>query len=379
MYLKFMFFLFFLFILTACGGGSDTNSISIEENTEESLSNPNALKIVSTPNPSVFPLLVALAEQPNLPVELIPVSGSSGIDKAFLNQQGEGLLAMSFVIAKKVTDNIIPNLQLQGVYLWREFSEIALTDLNISNFMDFAGKNIIVSGPVGTGKNGGPDIIFLAALQRSGVDITYEENGDIRYFPESDITVFYLPVMDAIDVMLNQTILDDGDGDTSNDQSAIAILLIEPASTGLMINALVEGVNLERAIDLQSDIFTGYSAWLEDELPIGGVGILKQSLVDKSSQVESFLQAYQQASEAIMAAKDDANALLYYADLISQGLDQYYSQFDIAIPGEMVMAAIQNGHLVYRTDRDLSDIAYDLNLFIEELVTTVPADFYNLQ
>ena len=45
------------------------------------------LRIAATPNPNIFPLLVALAEDPTLPVEIVPVANGADIDAAFSDEK----------------------------------------------------------------------------------------------------------------------------------------------------------------------------------------------------------------------------------------------------------------------------------------------------
>ncbi len=185
------------------------------------------LRIVATPNPNVFPLLVALAEDPTLPVEIVPVAGGPDMDSLFSSGHADGLLAMTYTIAEKVTSKKIPDLRLRYVGLWKGFNEVTYQQDHISNFGDLRGKGLIVAGPAGGGKNGGPDMIFQAALKRSGMSL-------------SDVKVCYLPVMQAVKLLKSRAALNsNAQCDASMAMPASGISLVEPATTGLVMQGMM--------------------------------------------------------------------------------------------------------------------------------------------
>jgi len=175
--------------LSACGGGNAPEiAITSLKDRQPASTQPVAqpglapLRIVATPNPNVFALLLAMARQPALPVSLIPIGDGGQIDSTFAAGQGDALLAMTYTMAKKVISGKVPDLQLLRVNLWRGFSELAPSAAGVTSFSQLVGKGLLVSGPTSGGKGGGPDLIFQAALKRAGYGV-------------ADFKVCYLPVI----------------------------------------------------------------------------------------------------------------------------------------------------------------------------------------
>ncbi|HQT25472.1 MAG TPA: hypothetical protein PLK99_02590, partial [Burkholderiales bacterium] len=68
------------------------------------------LRVVSTPNPNVFPLLLAMSENPGLPVTLVPVATGNDIVNAFSSGLGDALLSMTYAAAQDVVTGKVPRL-----------------------------------------------------------------------------------------------------------------------------------------------------------------------------------------------------------------------------------------------------------------------------
>ena len=241
-------------VLTAClsnaesalGAGSD-------------VANGAPLRVVSTPNPNVFPLLLAMSRNPALPVRLIPAATGSDIVDAFSTGRADALLSMTYTAAQDVIANKIPQLQLVQVNFWRGFWILAPRSASISRFPQLNAQGLLISGPTAGGKGGGPDLIFQAALKR--VNMT-----------PADFKLCYLGVMQAAPMFIKQQPMN---GDKAYDSAfrmpPTAISMVEPAASGMVLDSKISisGVSLEKAIDLQT-LFTGYTAWPQNQLPHGG-------------------------------------------------------------------------------------------------------------
>lgn len=327
------------------------------------------LRIVATPNPNIFPLLLALDDAPNLPVEIIPVANGTDIDSVFSDGKADGLLAMTYTIAKKVTSGKISDLRLLHVGLWKGFSEVTFRQDQIRNFDQLRGRGLIVAGPTGGGKNGGPDLIFQAALKRCGMTL-------------SDVNVCYLPVMEAAKLLKSRAPLNsNAQCDASMTMPASGISLVEPATTGMVMQGMLslsDEQSMERAISFQS-LFTGYSAWPQDQLPHGGLAILGSVLnnSEKAQMVDKLLTAYKKSSTEISSA--NTFRTMHNARIISNGIHKYFQAYNLDLPVTVVMAAIIKGELLFRADAPAS-IQGDLNQFLTEVVGTEPPNsFYTLR
>lgn len=328
---------------------------------------PVKLRVVSTPNPSVFPLFVALDRNPWLAslVELVPVAGGSGIDEVFRAGEGDALLSMTYVAAKKAAGGVAPDLQLRSVNYWSGFFEVTHRNAGIESYSDLVGKAVIVSGPVEGGKNGGPDLIFQAALARSGV-------------PRDSVEVCYLPVLEGARAMLEQRPLGEYAGcDARIAQPASGILLVEPAATGLVLESRRE---LEKSIDVQQ-VFAGFTSWPAGELPLGGVSVLSGVADDpvRGVAVDAFLRAYEEAARWLAGARSGPPDVQHDAEVISAGIETYYGQYGLELPAPVIVAAFRSGDLVYRAGVGGDAVASDLDAFVQELIgTEPPAGFYRL-
>ncbi len=320
------------------------------------------LKIAATPNPNVFPLLLAMHDHPDLPVKLVPVKDNAGMDVAF-EQGADGLLAMTYAIAQKASGKV-PDLALEGVYFWRGFFEMTVP--GVHDFRDLKGKGLIVSGPVSNGSGGAPDMLFHAALKRSGMS-------------PDDFSICHLPVRQGVRLIESGKPMN-SEPACQGAMPASGILLVEPAASGLMLKSSMPfgGESMDRGIDLQK-LFGGYASWRPDELPHGGFAIRRASLDDpvKKSQYAAVMHAYREAIDEINRA-DGMFARLKIARAISSEMDRYYGQYKVDLSAMVVASAIANGEMRFENGRALSGIQSDLERFLEEVsnVQKLPPGFF---
>lgn len=358
-------------LLIACGGGgSGLSAPAITPPLATTLA-AVPIRVVSTPNPNVFALLLAIARQPALPVTLVPIGDGAQIDSSFAAGQGDALLAMTYTMAKKVNTGKVTDLQLLRVNLWRGFSELALSSAAVTDFSQLIGKGLLVSGPTSGGKGGGPDLIFQAALRRAGRSI-------------ADFKICYLPVMQAAPMLAGQQKMNSNPAcDPSFDFAPTAISLVEPAATGIVMQTLLPtssgAAPLQRAIDFQA-LFTGYSAWPATQLPHGGLAVLGSVLGDPARQaaLRSLLSAYDAAVAEIAAASPVQG--MQIAQIVSAGITKYYGNLGLELPAPVIAAALASKELVIRGDLGLAAVQPELDRFLTEVVGAAPpAAFYRTQ
>ena len=351
------------------------------------------IRIVSTPNPAVLPLLLAMSRDPGLPVQLIPVSGGEGIDKALRSGAADGQISMTWVAAKEAAQGTVPDLTLVAVTFWRGFFELAPAAGQLSQLSALRGKNLLVSGPVGGGRDAGPDILFQATMKRAGYDLTRyaDDTANVdaggttlsvtrRVYPSGDLRVYYLPAMDAAKVLTAQTPLGNGDWDRSKPQPASGAFMAEPAATGIVLSGYLKGTHLVRAIDVQK-LFGSYHAWPEGELPLGGLSLRAAVLNDpaRAAAAQRVTRAYERAAADIMAARGHPLKMARIVMVISKGVTTYYHQYGLSLPALVIAAAIHGGDLVYRSDLTVPQIRPDLVAFESELLAyPAPGSFYGL-
>ncbi len=353
--------------LSGClgGGGSSTASTS----TATAQTAVPALNVVSTANPSVFPLILALSNNPSLAVTLVPVSTSNQAATALSNGSGDALLSMTYVAAQDVTNGTVPDLELVSVNFWNGFYMMTSQSANVTSFADLVSKGVLVSGPTSGGKGGGPDLIFQAAVKRAGLTV-------------GSFDVCYAPVMQAVSLILQQQPMNtNSDCNPSSGETPSAISLVEPSSTGLIMDSTVKQTPsgpMVRAVNYQS-LFTGYTAWPSSQLPNGGISVRATVLNDatRTAEVQAFISAYRTAVDQIANAKSNTTQLSQIANTISNGITKYYGQYGLSIPASVISVALLNGNLVYRTDLSVGAIQSDLNRFLTEVVGMAPpASFY---
>ena len=352
---------------------------------------PAPIRIVSTPNPALLPLLLAMSRDSSLPVQLIPVSGGDGVRQAFASGRADGQLSMTWVAAAEAAQGSVPDLTLVSVTFWRGFFELAPAAAKVSQLSALAGKDLLVSGPVGGGRDAGPDILFKATMKRAGYDPSrYADDAanvragsktlsvTRRVYASGDFRVYYLPAMDAAKVLTAQTPLGNGDWDKGKDQPASGAFMAEPAATGIVLSGYLKGTHLVRAIDVQK-LFSGYQAWPEGELPLGGLSLRAAVLNDpaRAAQAQRVRRAYEQAAADIMAARGHPLKMARIVMAISKGVTTYYQQYGLSLPALVIAAAIHNANLVYRADLTVPQIRPDLMAFETQLLgRPVPDSFY---
>ncbi|NNM82939.1 MAG: hypothetical protein HKL98_10110, partial [Burkholderiales bacterium] len=349
------------------------------------------IRIVSTPNPSVLPLLLAMANHPDLPVQLEPVGQGSEIGKAFSRGGAEGLVSMTWVAALQAIRGVAPDLRLVSVDYWRGFFTLAPSSAHLSRLADLGGRNLLISGPVGGGRDGGPDLLFQALMKRQGFDPSrHSENtvqitlgGDRisvirRFYPSGNLIVYYLPAMEAAKVLVSGAKLDDGSGIPERSLPASALFMADPAASGIVMEGRMQGASMEKIIDVQS-AFSGFSGWREGELPLGGLSLRAAVLADPSraGDAHRIVEAYEEAAEEIMAARGRPFRMMRVASAISAGVQKYYGQYGMRLPVMVLASALRNGDLIYRTDIKVGDMIPDLERFDEEMTGSAPpASFY---
>jgi hypothetical protein len=322
---------------------------------------------VSAPTPNVFPLLLAMARHPDLPVQLLPV-GNSGIvmDDEFNMDDADGMLGMTYGIAQKAAMAQQFDLRLRGVFFWRGFFAILPKSSTATSLAELTGKGFIVSGPLTGGRGGAPDLLFKAALKRAG-------------HTEADFAVCYLPAKDGMTLMTSQAPMNSNAGcDKSQTSPATAFLLVEPAATGLVMKSSMffnHDVPVKKGINIEN-MFTGFTAWPQGQLPQGGWA-LRESVLNnpaRQAQVAAVEQALQEATQELAeVSKKGLISRLRVAYTISSGIQKAYGDMGIDLPALVLAKALGDGDLVYRSDMPLAKIRSDLQKFLSE-VMTVPVD-----
>lgn len=321
--------------------------------------------MASAPNPHVFPLLLAMARDPELPVRLIPIAESREADALLQSGEAAAMLAMSYVAARKRMTGAVPDLALHSLHFWRGFFQVA--GESVRSFADLRGQRVIVSGPVGNGRGGGGDIIFQAAARRAGLD------------PAVDLNVEYMPVAEG--------------GAQVAAGTAAAITIPSPGSTGLVARAemarrplmaamaRLRGVDVGPSVPLAAHIdiqrvFSGFESFPDGQLPLGGFAVTGRATANAEvrAKIERVVSAYADAASQLMR---EPNA---HADQVSSLFARYYAPLGAGGPPGMLLArSIENGDLVYRSDIEIETVRADLGAWLAELNGQPPDDgFYTL-
>lgn len=325
-----------------------------------------AIALVAAPTPNVFPLLLAMARHPELPVRLVPVkSTGTELDDEFDIGQADGMFGMTYTIAHKVAKGQLPDLKLRRVALWRGFFQMTPKASGVRSYTDLKGQGLIVSGPLTGGRGGGPDFIFQAALRRAGVK-------------PHDFALCYLPVKDGLDLLGRQAPLNSHPGcDRSASQAARSMLLVEPASTGLAMKGWIPFVStsLHKGIDIQT-LFTGYAGWPTSQLPHGGWAV-RQALLDdpvRRTQWQTVERALDDATQELADARHlGVLGRLRLASLLAGELERHYGQWGLSLPTLVLARALGEGELVYRADLPVDKIQSELQRFLGEVLAGAPA------
>jgi hypothetical protein len=317
-----------------------------------------AIGVVSAPNPHVFPLLLAMARDPALPVRLLPVAESREADGLLQSGQASAMLAMSYIAAKKRMSGAAPDLMLYSLNLWRGFFQVAGEE--VRSFADLRGRRVVVSGPIGNGRGGGGDIIFQAAVRRAGLD------------PGADLEVTYLP-------------LAEGSAAVARGEAA-AITIPSPGSTGMVMRSVLarrpmlaamarmrgmeagNSVPLAANIDMQR-LFGGFADFPEGQLPLGGFAVTERAIADADARarVERVATAYEEAARLLMS---DPSA---HAERTAAMFAHFYEPLGASAPPAMLLArSIEQGDLVYRGDIPVAQVRGGLEAWLAELNGQAP-------
>lgn len=312
-----------------------------------------ALGIASAANPHVFPLLLAMSLDPKLPVRLIPIAESVDADALFASGRADGLLAMTYIGARKRMSGAIPDLRLHSIATWRGFFEVVPE--GITSFADLRGKTVIVSGPIGSGKDGGGDVIFQAAARRQGI------------IPSRDLLVEYMPAQQGIARVASG--------------QASGITMPSPGNTGMVLrsqmaqkpiaHALMRlrgkgnmNVPLASAIDFQR-IFSGFESFPDGQLPLGGLHVSERALASpaKRAKIDRIARGYADAVAAFMA--DPGR----HADAIASAYDLHFGPIGGgAPPATLLSRSVEAGDLIYRRDIPVGAVRADLSAWLGELL-----------
>ena len=318
------------------------------------------LRIVSTANPNLFPLLVGMSKHPELSMEIVPATTNADIVEKFRSGGADALLSMTYTAAQLAAMGQIPGLKLIDVDFWNGFSIVAEESAHISSLSQLEGQGLLVAGPLSAGRGGGPDILLGAALKRAGVN-------------PSSIHFCYLPVMQAAPLLVQQKAMNSNSFCNASDtMSPMAISLVEPAASGLILQSKMTFSSkgrLTKAISLQK-IFSGYSAWPNDFLPHGGISVSDEILNDpqRSEQARELIKVYHEGVESIMAARGHPFVMMSVAHTISSGIDRYFGSYGLSLPRSVIISALRSGDLVFSTSYPIDGIHADLEKFLEEVV-----------
>ena len=312
-----------------------------------------AIGIVTTPNPHVFPFLLAMILEPDLPVRLLPIAEAADADSRFAAGEADAMLAMTYMGARKRMSGAIPDLRLHTVTTWRGFFEV--TGEGVRSFADLRGKTVVVSGPLGSGRGGGGDVIFQAAARRQGVD------------PSRDLAVEYLPASQGVERVASGQVA--------------GITLPSPGNTGLVMRSRMAqkpvggammrmlgrsgpSVPLASSIDFQQ-IFSGFGSFPAGQLPIGGLHVSERSLAreDKRAKMERIAQAYRRAAGRLAA--DPSR----HAGQIVEAFEGHFKALGSATPpATLISRSIEAGDLVYRGDIPVDAVREDLSAWLDEVI-----------
>lgn len=319
----------------------------------------NAMGIAAPPNPHTFPLLLALARNPALPVRLLPIANASAADALLNSGAASAMLAMSYIAAAKRSSGAVADLSLYSLHFWRGFFLVGNTE--IGSAQQLRGQTVVVSGPLGAGRGGGGDIIFRAAMRRQHLN------------PDDDMQVEYAPMAEGAARVAS--------GD------AAGITLPGPGSTGLVLRSQIaqrplasalarlrgvdvgSSVPLHAALDYQT-MFPGFSTFPTQQLPLGGLCVTERALADPNQRaaIELIDSAYGEAAAMIM--RDPGSV----AEPIMDLFEHFYSPLGSSRPSnEVFRRAVIDRDLVYRSDVAPRSVQADLLAWLSELNGT-PVD-----
>jgi len=325
------------------------------------------ITVVATPNPNVFPLLLALERQPQLAVKLLAVADGAEMDQAFAKQGADAVLAMTSTIASKVVSGAVPPLRLTDVTMWKGKTAMVMGDIPARTLADLKGQGFILSGATTGGRDGGPDLLFRAALARSGLK-------------PDDLKTCYLPVMTGVDWLMQRKPLGDhANCEPDKDMPASGMFLVEPAISGL---AMMSRMPFKPKVDARiaiEPVFSGFKAWPASQLPHGGLALRIATLDDKAREaaVRQLRVAYAAAIDEINATRGSTVARWNLSSTISKSFKQHFGALGLELPALALASALGENRLVFRNDLSVNSVRDDLARLLNEVVgRTIPGSFY---
>lgn len=317
--------------------------------------------VAATPNPNVFPLLLAMQRQPALPVRLIAVGDGVGLDRAFA-QGADAVVALTPTIASRVASGALPPLRLTDIALWRGATVMVVGDVPARTLGELKGRGFIVSGPTSGGRGGGADLLLRAALARQGLR-------------PDDLKLCYIAVRAGVDWLLRRRALGEhANCEPDKDVAADAMLLVEPAAGAL---ALLSRLPWQPRVDARlplEPVFSGFRAWPAGELPLGGLAVRTSTLGDaaRAPALRAVREAYAAAIDEINAARGSTFARWMLAREVAAGFERHFGTFGLELPALALAGALGDGRLRYRRDVPVDAVRDDLARWLAEVVGREP-------
>lgn len=331
----------------ALGAGLGMATLALGRSLPGFASELNRLTVVSPPNPHVFPLLLALHKNPRLPVNLLPVGTSGDVRSALATGGAQAALLMTYM-APKVGAGAGKALEPQLITTWRGFFQIGTREF--SRLADLKGQVMVISGPVGSGRGGGGDLIFRALCRREGLN------------PDTDFRLTYLPVAEG------SRLIAEG--------KAASIALPSPASSGMLMRAMIaqrpmmrmmaeqrmgmkiNSVPLYQGVDYQA-AFGDLPGVSPGELPLGGLYAAPEA---DAASLGALTEALAEAIHDLAAAPQS------HVETVLAQLRKYYAAQHVpGMPAMLLERAIADGDLVYRAERPGGALASGLSAFLSEV------------
>jgi hypothetical protein len=317
----------------------------------------HSIVLAFTPNPTVFPLLLALDKEPDLPVRLMPVPGGEELDHVLRTGDADGAFIMTATLAGKVSAGAWPPMRLTDVVLWKGFSVVVPRDANVQNLADLRGLGVLQSGPTSGGKGGGPDLLFRAALKRVGL------------LPD-DVRSCYMPVMVAVDwFMAGKPLGDHANCEPDKDLPATGLLLVEPATSGVvMLGRMPFKPAVEARLPLEP-VFTGFTTWPAGELPLGGLAMRANVMVDRDRQAafDRVRQAYLAAADDLGRSDHSAATRLEQARTIAKMFNRYFEAQGLTLGPLALSTALAHGSLLFKQGTPVALMQVELTRWLAEL------------
>ena len=315
--------------------------------------------VVATPNPAVFPLLLALDRNPALGIRLIPAADGSGMLEALKAGRARAMVAMLATEANIALAHPELGAALADVWMWRGFAVLGTQASGIAAIADVRGKGLLIAGPLSGGRGGGPDLMLKAALRHQGVG------------PQAALSC-YMRVSDAASWIADQKPMGDHPNcEPDKDLPASAILLAEPAATALTLMGHLPGrAALGARLPLEP-LFPRSGAWAPDELPLGGLMVSRpESDLPEPASWAQMNAAVAAAVQEIRGAEGHLWKALQVAKSIARQFDRTYADMTLHIPTLALALSLYDGTLRYRSDRPVASMRTDLAAWIADVLGT---------